>query len=99
MMLAEDFKKDINDSLKEIQEKPAKQVGVFKEETPNPLKNYRKHDQTGEGIEQNHPGSKNGSKNNKEITKGDNVGLLPIAAYVAEDGLISHQWEQRSLVL
>jgi hypothetical protein len=30
-----------------------------------------KHNQTGEGIEQNHPGSKNGGRNNKEITKGD----------------------------
>ena len=28
--------------------------------------------QTGERIEQNHPGSKNGSRNIKEITKGDN---------------------------
>ena len=33
-----------------------------------------KHIQTGEEIEQNHPGSKNGSRNNKEITKGDNSG-------------------------
>jgi hypothetical protein len=39
----------------------------------NPLKNYRK-TQTGEGIEQNHPGSKNGSIKNKEITKGVNSG-------------------------
>jgi hypothetical protein len=30
------------------------------------------HNQSGEGIEQNHPGSKNGSRNNKEITKRDN---------------------------
>ena len=28
----------------------------------------------GERIEQNHPGPKNGSRNNKEITKGDNSG-------------------------
>jgi hypothetical protein len=28
----------------------------------------RKHNQTGERIEQNHPGFKNGSRNNKEIT-------------------------------
>ena len=28
----------------------------------------------GERIEQNHPGSKNGSRNNKEITNGDNSG-------------------------
>ena len=37
----------------------------------NPLKKYRK-TQIGEGIEQNHPGSKNGNENKKEITKGDN---------------------------
>jgi hypothetical protein len=42
MMLVEDLKKDINNSLKEIQENTAKQVEVFKEETQNPLKNYRK---------------------------------------------------------
>jgi hypothetical protein len=32
MMLVEDFKKDINNSLKEIQENTAKQVEVLKEE-------------------------------------------------------------------
>jgi hypothetical protein len=30
--------------------------------------------QTRERTEQNQPGSKNGSRNNKEITKGDNSG-------------------------
>jgi hypothetical protein len=30
--------------------------------------------QSGEIIEQNHPGSKNGSRNNKEIIKGDQFG-------------------------
>ena len=33
-----------------------------------------KHNQTGKGFEQNHPGFKNGNRNNKEITKGDNSG-------------------------
>ena len=33
-----------------------------------------KHIQKGERIEQNHPASKIGSRNNKEITKGDNSG-------------------------
>ena len=42
MMIIEHFKKDINNSLKEIQENTGKQVGDFKEETQNPLKNYRK---------------------------------------------------------
>jgi hypothetical protein len=32
------------------------------------------HNQIGEGIEQNHPGSKNGNRNNKETTMGDNSG-------------------------
>ena len=47
MMLVEDFKKGINNSLKEIQENAAKQVEVLKEETQKYLKDYRKHNQTG----------------------------------------------------
>jgi hypothetical protein len=27
------------------------------------------------------------------------MGLMAPAAYVAEDGLVGHQWEERSLVL
>ena len=43
MMMIEDFKKDINNSLKELQENTGKQVKALKEETKkNPLKNYRK---------------------------------------------------------
>jgi hypothetical protein len=43
MMMIEDFKKDINSSLKEIQENTGKQLEALKEETQkNPLKNYRK---------------------------------------------------------
>jgi hypothetical protein len=74
MMLVENFKKDINNSLKEIQENTAKQVGVLKEETKTPLKNYRKIKATGDEIEQNHGRSKNGSRNSKENPKGDNSG-------------------------
>ena len=37
-MLVEDFKKGINSSLKEIQEKAAKQVEVHKEKTQKCLK-------------------------------------------------------------
>ena len=33
-----------------------------------------KHNQTGDGIEQNHPKSKNGSRNNEESPKEDNSG-------------------------
>ena len=38
MKLKEDFKKDINNSLKEIQENTAKQVEFLKEETQKSLK-------------------------------------------------------------
>ena len=38
MMMIEDIKKDINNSLKEIQENTGKQVEVLKEETQKPLK-------------------------------------------------------------
>ena len=42
-MMRENFKKDINNPLKEIQKNTAKQVEVLKDETQkNPLKNYRK---------------------------------------------------------
>jgi hypothetical protein len=41
MMQVEDFKKDINNSLKKILENTAKQVNVLKEETKSPLKNYK----------------------------------------------------------
>ena len=42
MMLVEDFKKGINNSLKEIQENTAKQVEKpFKRKHKNPLKNRR----------------------------------------------------------
>jgi hypothetical protein len=42
MMIIEDFKKDRNNFLKEIQENTGKQIEAFKEETQNPLRNYRK---------------------------------------------------------
>jgi hypothetical protein len=38
MILVEDFKKGINNSLKEIQENTAKKVEVLKEETQKSLK-------------------------------------------------------------
>jgi FtsZ-binding cell division protein ZapB len=42
MMVVEDFKKGINNSLKEIQDNTAKQVEALKEETQKSLKNYRR---------------------------------------------------------
>jgi hypothetical protein len=69
MKMIEDFKKDINNSLKEIQ-KTGKQLEALKEETHKSLKDIKtnkqtnkQHNQTGEGIEQNHPGFKNGNTN------------------------------------
>jgi hypothetical protein len=53
MMMIEDYKKDISNSLKETQENTSKQV---------------------KELNKTHIGSKNGSRNNKEITKGDNSG-------------------------
>jgi hypothetical protein len=73
MTLVEYLKKDINNSLKEIQENTGKEVEVLKKETQKSLKEG-KHIQTGERIEQNYPRSKNGSRNNKENPKGDNSG-------------------------
>jgi vacuolar-type H+-ATPase subunit E/Vma4 len=43
MMMVEDIKKNLNNSLKELQENTAKQVEDIKEEAKNnPLKNCRK---------------------------------------------------------
>jgi hypothetical protein len=69
MMMIEDFKKDINHSLKEIQENTGKQLEDLKEETQKPVKELQENTTT-----QNLPGSKNRSRNNKEITKGNDPG-------------------------
>jgi hypothetical protein len=75
MVMIEDFKKEINKPLKEIQENTGKQIEALKKETQKILLRITgKNNQTGEGNEQNHPGSKNGNRNKKEITKGDNPG-------------------------
>jgi FtsZ-binding cell division protein ZapB len=42
MMMIEDFKKDINNSLKEKRENTGKQVEALKRKQKNPLKKYRK---------------------------------------------------------
>ena len=49
MMVVEDFKKVLNNSLKEIQENTAKQVEVLKEETQNSLKELQEN--TGKQVE------------------------------------------------
>jgi hypothetical protein len=61
MMMIEELKGDINNSLKEIQENTGKQVEDFKRKHKNAIKNYRK-TQPGEETEQNHPRSKNENK-------------------------------------
>jgi hypothetical protein len=62
MILVEDFKKGINNLLKEIQENTAKQEEVLKEETQKSLKELQeKNNQTSDGNKQNHLRSKTGS--------------------------------------
>jgi hypothetical protein len=41
-MIIEDIKKDINNSLKEIQDNTGKQLEAIKQKHKNPLKSYRK---------------------------------------------------------
>ena len=58
-------KEEKQKSLKEMQEKLGHQAEDMKEETKKIYyRNRGKHKQTSEGTEQNHPGSKNGSRNN-----------------------------------
>jgi hypothetical protein len=75
MMMIEDIKKNINNSLIEIQENIGKQLEALKEETQKSLKELQENNQTGKGKEQIHPRSKNETRNNKEIIKGDNPGV------------------------
>ena len=58
MIMVEDIKKDFNNSLKEIQN-TAKELQVLK----------GKHNQTGDGNEQNHTRPKKRSRHNKENSK------------------------------
>jgi hypothetical protein len=62
MTKVEDIKKEKNNFLEEIQENIGKKVETQKRKHKIPLKITEKHNQTGEGIEQNHPGSKNRSR-------------------------------------
>jgi hypothetical protein len=91
--LVEDFKKVINNSLKEIKENTAKQVEVLKEETQKSFKRLKANtakqvdlkeetqkslkevqENICDGIEQNHPRTKNGRGNNEEKPKRENSG-------------------------
>jgi hypothetical protein len=42
MMMIEEFKKEINNSFKEIQENTGKQLEALKKKHKHPLKSYRK---------------------------------------------------------
>jgi rubrerythrin len=70
MMMIEDFKKDINNSFREILENTDKHVEALKEET-----HTEEHNKPGKRFEQGNPRSKNGNKNIKEIIKGENPGV------------------------
>ena len=50
-MIVEDIKKDINNSLKEIQENTDKQVEDLKEKAQKSLKELQENMKTGDGIE------------------------------------------------
>jgi hypothetical protein len=68
MKMIEAFKENIKNSLKEIQENTGKQKAISKKEI-NCLKKYRKM-QSSRGRNR----TKNGNRNNKENTKGGNLG-------------------------
>ena len=73
--MIQDLEQNIYNSLNEIQQNTGKQVKSLKEETHEFLKkNKGKHNQTGEGFEENCPESKIGNRNSEEITKRDNRG-------------------------
>jgi hypothetical protein len=77
MMMIEDIEKGINKSLKEIQVNTGKQLEALKEETQkkklkelqeNIIKQVKERNKTIQDL-------KNGTRNNKEITKGHNPGV------------------------
>jgi hypothetical protein len=89
MMLAGDFMKDINNSLKELQENTGKQVEALKEKKKISRKELLENiTKEVKGIEQNYLGSKIGNRNNKEITKGDKSGVRKLGKEIR-----SHRWE------
>ena len=95
MMMIEDFKKNINNFLKEIQENTGKQLEALKEETQKSLKELQENKQIGEEKEQNHPRSKNGTRNNKEITKGDNPVIRKSRKVIRRHRIKHHQQNAR----
>jgi hypothetical protein len=94
MMIIEHFKKDINNSLKEIQENTGKQVETLKDETHKSLKKLQENTtkQVKELNKTVHD-LKNGNRNNNEITKRDN---LEIENPGKGSGLIRHKHHQQN---
>ena len=66
MMMVEDIKKDFNNSLKEIQEKTAKELQVLKEKQENKAKQVMELNKTIQDLKR--------EVHNKENTKSDNAG-------------------------
>jgi hypothetical protein len=64
MMMIEDFKKDINNSLKKTQKNTGKQLETLKEETQKSLKELQENtiEQVKKRKKKKHPGSKNGTR-------------------------------------
>ena len=71
-MVIEDFKKDISNSLKEIQENTGKQL-VLKEETQKSFKELEEN--TLKQVWDMNKTIQDLNRNNKEITKGENPGV------------------------
>ena len=75
MMMIEDFKKGINNSLKEIQENTAKEVQILKEKQENTTKQVEVLKEKQENISKqamemsNHTRPIKGSRHNKENPK------------------------------
>ena len=81
-MMIEDFKKDINNSLKEIQENTSKELVALKEGTQNSLKELQENiikqvkelNKTIQDLKMEIETIKKSQRKEKEITKGDNPG-------------------------
>jgi hypothetical protein len=71
MILIEDFMKDINNSLKEIQENTAIQIEVLKEEAQKSLKELQENTiKQVKELNNTMQDLKNGSRNNRETQRG-----------------------------
>jgi hypothetical protein len=74
MRMIEDFKEDVYNSLKEIQENTGKQLEALKEETNKSLKEIQENTIKQVKEMKNCPGPKKGNRNNTEIRNGGITG-------------------------